>query len=79
MFLNRREFLSPGPASAAPDQTLELTIDRWESADAHRSFRSAFAQEYAVLDARCQHLTAQEVLLGAFDEAAAHTTARREP
>jgi len=46
-----------------------ITIDRWQSADAHNSFRSAFSREYAELDARCSHLTAQESALGVFDEA----------
>jgi heme-degrading monooxygenase HmoA len=46
-----------------------ITVDRWESADAHRAFRAAFAREYAALDARCAHLTVQEVALGSFDEA----------
>ena len=46
-----------------------ITIDRWESADAHRSFRHAFSHEYAELDARCAHLTAREVSLGDFDGA----------
>jgi heme-degrading monooxygenase HmoA len=48
-----------------------ITIDRWQSADAHSSFRAAFAREYAELDARCAHLTLQETSLGAFDEASA--------
>ena len=48
-----------------------VTIDRWQSADAHDSFRSAFSREYAELDARCAHFTAQELSLGAFDEAIA--------
>jgi len=47
-----------------------ITIDRWESAGAHRAFHSAFSREYAQLDARCAHLTAREVALGSFDEAA---------
>ena len=46
-----------------------VTIDRWETADAYRSFRSAFSSEYTELDAACAHLTAQEVSLGAYDEA----------
>jgi len=46
-----------------------ITIDRWESADAHRSFRQTFSHEYAELDARCAHLTAREVALGDFDGA----------
>jgi heme-degrading monooxygenase HmoA len=47
-----------------------ITVDRWQSADAHRAFREAFAREYAELDARCAHLTVQEVSLGSFDEVA---------
>jgi len=46
-----------------------ITIDRWESADAHRSFERAFSHEYAELDARCAHLTAREASLGGFDGA----------
>jgi heme-degrading monooxygenase HmoA len=44
-----------------------ITIDRWKSADAHRSFRSAFSREYAELDARCEHLTLRETSLGEFE------------
>jgi heme-degrading monooxygenase HmoA len=50
-----------------------ITIDRWESAEAHRAFRAAFSQQYAELDARCAHLTAQELLLGEFAEAGPDT------
>ena len=46
-----------------------ITIDRWRSVESHREFRAAFALEYAELDARCAHLTAQETALGEFDEA----------
>jgi heme-degrading monooxygenase HmoA len=46
-----------------------ITIDRWTSAEAHHSFRSAFAREYAELDARCAHLSARETSLGEFAEA----------
>jgi quinol monooxygenase YgiN len=45
-----------------------ITIDRWRSAEAYDSFRSAFSAEYAALDARCAQLTAQEILRGEFDE-----------
>jgi heme-degrading monooxygenase HmoA len=46
-----------------------LTIDRWESAQAHAAFRASFAREYAELDARCAHLTVEESPLGDFEEA----------
>jgi len=45
-----------------------ITIDRWTSAEAYRSFHSAFAREYAALDARCAHLSARETSLGEFAE-----------
>jgi heme-degrading monooxygenase HmoA len=45
-----------------------VTIDRWESADAHRNFPSAFSVQYADLDRRCERLTTRETLLGHFDE-----------
>jgi heme-degrading monooxygenase HmoA len=45
-----------------------ITIDRWESADAYRSFRATFSGEYAALDERCERLTARESSLGAFEE-----------
>jgi heme-degrading monooxygenase HmoA len=48
-----------------------ITVDRWESLEAHQAFRAAFSREYAALDARCAHLTAQELELGSFDETAA--------
>ncbi|MGN6453361.1 MAG: antibiotic biosynthesis monooxygenase family protein [Steroidobacteraceae bacterium] len=46
-----------------------ITIDSWTSAEAHSSFRSAFAREYAELDARCAHLTSRETALGEFVDA----------
>ncbi len=45
-----------------------LTIDRWQSAQAYRAFRSAFSRPYAELDRRCEHLTVTETSLGEFDE-----------
>ena len=46
-----------------------VTIDRWQSAEAYRAFRAAFAEQYAELDRRCERLTVQETALGAFEEA----------
>ncbi len=48
-----------------------LTLDRWESAEAYRVFRSGFSRQYEELDRRCERLTAQESSLGVFDEASA--------
>jgi len=47
-----------------------VTIDRWDSPEAYRRFRSAFISQYADLDRRCEKLTARETLLGNFDETA---------
>ena len=45
-----------------------VTIDRWESPEAYRRFRSAFSAQYTDLDRRCERLTVRETLLGNFDE-----------
>lgn len=45
-----------------------VTVDRWQSAEAYRTFRSTFAVSYAELDAHCQQLTTKELALGHFDE-----------
>jgi len=47
-----------------------LTIDRWESKTAYRSFRSEFATEYSALDLQCEALTREERALGCFAEIA---------
>lgn len=43
-----------------------LTVDRWESEEAHSEFRKAFRAEFEALDARCEVLTRSETLLGYF-------------
>ena len=45
-----------------------ITIDRWESAEAYRTFRTVFSQQYTDRDRRCEGLTVRETLLGHFDE-----------
>jgi heme-degrading monooxygenase HmoA len=45
-----------------------LTIDRWESAEVYRRFRSEFSRQYADLDRRCERLTTRETLIGHFSE-----------
>ena len=44
-----------------------LTIDRWTTADAYRSFHARFAEQYASLDRECEGLTAHETALGEYD------------
>ena len=48
-----------------------VTIDRWESEAAYRTFRARFADRYAELDERCRRLTTKEASLGHYDEASA--------
>lgn len=43
-----------------------ITVDRWRSASAYRSFRERYSQEYDALDRDCQKLTLREAELGAF-------------
>lgn len=45
-----------------------LTVDRWQSEEACRAFRSDFAVEYAQLDEACAALTVGERSLGGFSE-----------
>ena len=45
-----------------------VTIDRWESADAHASFRSLFSKQYDAIDRHCQEFTTCENLVGEFTE-----------
>jgi hypothetical protein len=45
-----------------------LTVDRWKTAEAYRSFRERFAEDYAALDRLCEALTGQEADLGSFME-----------
>ena len=65
---NVMEYEHPIPGAFTARAALEHP-DRWRSVESHREFRAAFALEYAELDARCAHLTAQETALGEFDEA----------
>jgi len=43
-----------------------ITVDRWRSSRAYRSFRERFSDEYDALDRACQKLTIRENELGAF-------------
>ena len=54
----------------ATDPRRYFTIDRWESAEAHRKFRAAFSRQYADLDSRCEVLAMRETLIGEFNEPA---------
>ena len=44
-----------------------LTIDRWVTVDAYRTFKEDEAKRYAELDARCEPLTIEETMLGAVE------------
>lgn len=43
-----------------------LTIDRWQTAEAFATFRTAHAAAYAALDAHCEPWTIAETALGSF-------------
>ena len=45
-----------------------VTVDRWRSRRDLERFRERFAAEYRALDARCERLTMNEVLIGEFEE-----------
>ena len=44
-----------------------LTVDSWDSLDAHRTMREQFAREYGELDRRCEEFTERETNWGAFE------------
>jgi quinol monooxygenase YgiN len=44
-----------------------LTVDTWESEQAHQEFRRRFADTFASLDAACEQLTLRETPLGRFE------------
>lgn len=46
------------------DRARYVTIDRWESEEAFRDFRTRFAEDFERLDRDGEHLTLEEVLLG---------------
>ncbi|CAG1772803.1 hypothetical protein BAC2_03057 [uncultured bacterium] len=52
-----------------------LTIDRWQSERAYRSFRERFAQQYEALDKVCERLTRRESSLGSFFEVVSNPAA----
>lgn len=43
-----------------------VTVDRWQSAEAYRSFREKFSAQYLALDQTCEGLTRCETNLGSF-------------
>jgi heme-degrading monooxygenase HmoA len=45
-----------------------VTIDRWDSFEAHVAMRGRFAKEYEELDRRCEPLTELERRIGVFEE-----------
>lgn len=47
-----------------------VTIDRWTGIEAYRAFRRQYADDYALLDRRCEGLTTHEAPLGEYDQAA---------
>jgi heme-degrading monooxygenase HmoA len=44
-----------------------MTVDTWESEEAHQEFRCRFAEAYAGLDEACEAFTLRETPLGRFD------------
>ena len=44
-----------------------LTVDSWDSLEAHRTMRERFAREHEELDRLCEEFTVRETHLGAFE------------
>jgi heme-degrading monooxygenase HmoA len=47
-----------------------VTIDRWEREEDFEEFKRLYADEYEVLDKRCEQYTVNEKLIGRFHEGA---------
>jgi hypothetical protein len=45
-----------------------VTLDRWKTEQAYKSFREKYANEYNALDKLCEGLTKEENFLGSFWE-----------
>ena len=43
-----------------------ITLDRWKTEQAYKSFREKYAKEYNALDKLCEGLTIEENFLGSF-------------
>lgn len=68
LFRQSRGYIQTFLLQDSADPRRFLTIDRWESAEAYRSFRAAHSKQYNELDARCEQLTASETYIGGVDE-----------
>ncbi len=49
------------------DRNRYLTLDFWESKEAHEAFRTKHAADYAAIDRECEALTSEEKQIGAFE------------
>lgn len=45
-----------------------VTIDRWESSETYRAFRTAYSREYDELDRLCEGFTTHETSVGEFSD-----------
>ena len=45
-----------------------ITLDRWKTEQAYKSFREKYSSEYNALDKLCEGLTKEEKFLGSFWE-----------
>jgi len=66
LFANSPEYLGTELLKDAYVPCRYVTVDRWQSEDAFRTFRAQHDAEYEVLDRDCDSLTAAETRIGAF-------------
>ncbi len=66
LFKQAEGYLSTELLHDTTDPQHYLTIDRWSSAEAYKAFRKQWRTEYELLDKRCNGLTENEALIGAF-------------
>jgi len=67
LFQKNRGFLGTELLRDTENTRRYVTIDRWDSFEAHVAMRARFAKEYEELDRRCELLTELERRIGAFE------------
>lgn len=68
LFKQDSSYLETILLSDSSTQSRYITIDRWKTEQAYKSFREKYANEYITQDKLCEGLTKEEKFLGSFWE-----------
>lgn len=67
LFRRSAGFLGTALLRDTKERNRYLTVDSWDSLDAHRAMRERFASEHEELDRLCEEFTERDTNLGAFE------------